>query len=262
MSNNNQTVASIGIKPWGTTTQKRNNYDNDDTKRLSFLKLNPGLNEMRIVTNPGQYYQARYKSPTSKKPYGDRVRTSYPTYDDCPVKNDLGIKPQPRFMVVVIDRADNSLKLFDMASSVAEGVENSLEAKNASLVKKGKPPIQPNGFDISVKFNPKSDKPAGFYSVVAGDTEPLSAEDLALIADCGGDEGLEKIVQRQIICPKRETVVKRLMDLGWDGKPVDKNAEESAKGEGSLAAPEEDDYAFPAQAGAENDTVPEETPAA
>lgn len=247
---NQETKPSVGIRPWGTTPKKTRRFD-DDIPRLNYMRLQPGINNVRILTGMGTYYQVRWKGPKSKRAYGDRIRTSYPTYEDCPVKNLLGLEPKERYMVVVIDRADNEdpLKLMDVSPLTAEQIETNLEVKNSMRPDGQK--VTPRDFDISIKFDPKAKKATGFYSVVAHDTIPMSEEDLALIEDIGGEEMLDKILQRQLICPKPETVIKRLKeDLGWDGKPLVKEA----KSEKKLEEPDEEDYSFKRPADSEDDS--------
>ena len=239
MTDHNENKPSVGIRAWGTTPKKNRQYD-DDLPRLPYMKMNPGINTVRIVTGIGTFYQARWKGPKSKRAFGDRIRTSFPTYEDCPVKKYLGLEGKERYMVVVIDRSENDLKLLDLSSLTVEQIETNLEVKNSRRPEGSK--VTPRDFDISIKFDPKSKTAAGFYSVVADDSIPLSKEDLALIEDAGGPEVLDKILNKQILCPRPETVIKKLKDLGWDGKSVDKEGSDNTSS--SLAEPVEDDYSF------------------
>jgi hypothetical protein len=237
MSNTNENTPSIGIRAWGTIPKKTTQYD-DDLPKLPFMRMQSGINCVRIITGIGVYYQVKWKGPNSKRPYGDKIRTSWPTYkDECPVKKYLGMEGKERYMVVVIDRADQELKLLDLSQLTAEQIETTLEVKNA----KGKK-LTPRDFDISIKFDPKSKVATGYYSVVGGDSEPMSEEDLKLIADIGGEEVLEKCLNRQLMCWKPETVMKRMRELGWDGNVVPKA--EKGKSGAKLEEPAEDDYSF------------------
>lgn len=234
---------SVGIRAWGANSSRPRQYD-DDLPRLPFMKLQPGINNVRIVSNIGTYFQARWKGPLSKRSYGDRIRTSYPTYgEDCPVKKYLGLTGKERHFVVVIDRADGELKILDLSQLTAEQVETNLEVKNSVRPKGQK--VTPRDFDISIKFDPKSKTATGFYSVVAHDTLPMSEKDLGLIEDVGGEDILDKVIQRQIVSPKPETVEKRLKALGWvkpeAGAETGTASTETAS---SLEEPEEDDYSF------------------
>lgn len=244
MSENKPT---IGIRPFGVTQKKNRSYD-DELPRIPYMKMQQGFNEVRIVSGVGTYYHARWKGPKSKRSFGDRIRTSWPTYDDCPVKNDLGLEPKERYMFVVIDRADGELKLLDVGSLVLEQIEANLEVKNNH--RKDGSKVSPRDFDISIKFDPKSKKPTNFYNVVAQDVCPMDQEDLDLISDIGGIEIINKLLEKQLICPKPETVKKRLVELGWDGKAVTKESENKSEDESvkekSYAEPSSDDYSFEA----------------
>lgn len=242
MSNTNTTnenKPSIGIRAWGTTPKRQSRQFEDDLPRLPYMKLNPGFNSVRIISGIGVFYQVRWKGPNSKRSYGDKIRTSWPTYEDCPVKKYLGLEGRERYMVVVIDRADNELKFLDLSTLTAQQIEDILEAKN----KKGKH-LTPRDFDLSIKFDPKSKVATGYYSVVAEDTEALSESDLALIERNGGDETVEKCLQRQLVSPKPETVAKRLRDLGWDGGVVPQTKGEDKADKAKFSEPAEDDYSF------------------
>jgi len=81
------------------------------------------------------------------------------------------------------------------------------------------------------------------YSVVAEDTEPMTESDIKILQSVGGEDVIERCLNRQLICPKPETVVKRLKELGWDEKVVEKEGNKSAKGT-KFEETVEDDYSF------------------
>ncbi len=68
-----------------------------------------------------------------------------------------------------------------------------------------------------------------------------------LIEEAG--ENLHKVLLRHATPPPPEVVRKRMMDLGWDGKPpVKEDADKKSNGSGddeNLAAAQDDDYDFP-----------------
>jgi hypothetical protein len=242
MSNN---IPSVGIRPWGTTPKHQGRQFDNDLPRLPYMRMQPGINTIRILTGIGGYSQVKWKGPKSKGKFGDRVRTAYPAVqlEECPVYKYLGLEGKERNMVVAIDRNDKEepLKLVDLSQLTSEQIETNLEVKN-SMRKEGQK-VSPRDFDISIKFDPKSKVATGFYSVVAGDVCPLDDEDLKLIEDVGGQEILDKVLQRALVCPKPETVEKRLRELGWDGS-VQKKTEAKGEAPAPLEEPEEDDYSF------------------
>jgi hypothetical protein len=239
----NQTATSglsVGIRPWGSTPKKTRQYDNN-LPQIKYMKLKPGINNVRIITGIGEYFQVRWKGPKSQLSYGDRVRTSFPTFGDkCPVKKYLGLEGKPRSMVVVIDRAEGDLKFLDLSPLALEQIETNIEVKNSMRPEGQK--VTPRDFDISIKFDPKAKKATGFYSVVVHDSTPMSGKDFALIEEAGGQEVIDKVLGLQILCPKPEKVLERLKALGWDGKPVPKS--DGKGGTAVLEEPEEDDYSF------------------
>lgn len=250
---------SVGIRTWGDVPKNKNRQFNDDVPRLPFMRLQQGINNLRIITDVGVYYHVRWKGPKSTRKFGDRIRTAYPTYDaECPIKNIMGLEPKERYMVIVIDRSDNELKVLDMGQLTHEQINTNLEVKNS--IRKDGTKITPRDFDISIKFDPKSDTPNGFYSVVVHDSIPMSTEDFDLINDIGGQEVLDKILNRQILCPKPETVRKRLEDLGWDGEAVKKKSDkvENTNSKSVLSEPEEEDYSFNRVSTEESETVASE----
>jgi hypothetical protein len=88
----------------------------------------------------------------------------------------------------------------------------------------------------------------------------MSAKDLALVEDIGGQEVLEKILTRKSVCPKPETVIKRMKELGWDGKVVKaetKSAKAEAPATAHLEEPAEDDYSFDKPAEEDTDAAAE-----
>jgi hypothetical protein len=249
MTNNNTNTPSIGIRAWGTLPKKQNtSFVREDLPRLPYMKLVAGLNYVRIVSGMGVFYQIRWKGPKSKKSYGDKVRTAWPTYgDDCPVKKFLGKEGRERYMVIVIDRADGALKYLDLSQLTAQAIEDILESKNAFNIKKGNNiKVTPRDFDCSIKFDPSSSSATGFYSVNGQEYEPMSEADLALVEAIGGEEVIAKCLNRQLACPKPEFVAKRLTDLGWDGKEVLPEPKKDEKGaqKTKFVEPVEDDYSF------------------
>jgi len=261
-------IPVVGIVPWGSGKTKSSKFNND-VPRIPYMRLKPGINNVRVVTELGVYCCVRWKGPKTKGRYGDRIRTSYPAYgDDCPVKKFLGMEGKERYMAIVIDRraqklrenekaqglesdeAEFPLKLLDIGELTKEQIETNLEVKNS--IRTDGTQVSPRDFDMSIKFDPNAKSAIGFYSVVAHDADPMSEADLALIEGIGGQEMLDKILAKQLVCPKPETVIKNLKKLGWDGSTV--VPAKTAKGNGTeLEEPAADDYSF---------SRPEEAPVA
>lgn len=238
----------VGLTTWDSKPSRK--YEREELPRLPYLRLVGGNNIIRIVSPIAAYVQARVKDlPKSKSKFGERLRVSFPTYRPCPIVDGLGIIPRERYIVLVIDRKDNELKLFDMSSIVKESIISALADKNDGRSDEDTP-ITANDFDINVRFDPKSKTPSGFYAVIARDVKALSTKENELLAQFP-PELMEKILIRQTVSPKPETVLKRLEELGWTPNlKVAGDVEEDAvpaepvSGNGELEAPTADDMDF------------------
>ena len=136
----------------------------------------------------------------------------------------------------MIDRSEQDIKVYDLSQLVFEQLSNF----------KDDPEYGPaTTYDINIRFNPKATSPQGFYTVIPRPKAELSGADLNLIEEAG--ENLHKALLRHATPPPPEVVRKRMMDLGWDGKPPVKEDDKSnGAGEDEvLASAQDDDYDFP-----------------
>lgn len=262
MSNVEETVENVGygLSSWDKEPNVPKRQQREDLPQLPFLRLKEGNNIIRIVTAPYVYNMIRFKGPGDKRPYGTRVNSAYPKYDsvkhpgteDCPTKpfwtyNREAGEPRPkeRFLCGVIDRNQKDkdgnpapdVKIYDLSQLVFEQLHNF----------KDDPEYGPaTTYDINIRFNPKATSPQGFYTVIPRPKAELSEADLNLIEEVGED--LHKVLLRHATPPPPEVVRKRMMDLGWDGKPpVKEEKEDKSNGssEEPLATAQDDDYDFP-----------------
>lgn len=198
---------NYGLSSWDESTNTPVVARTSDLPRFEYMRLKDGNNSLRIVTAPYRYFMVRFKAPGDKG-FGKRVNTAWPLHEDCPTKT-AGLKPKERFLVGVIDREDQKLKVLDMSILVYEqvqGLKNDIEWGS------------PSGYDINIRKNSKAKAPAGFYNVLPRSKAALSQADEALLAE--SKEGLEKYLVNRTTPPKPEFVRKRMEELGWDGKSV------------------------------------------
>lgn len=201
---------SYGLSSWDEATVTAGNFKTDLPK-FEYMRLKDGNNSVRIVTAPYRYFMVRYKAANDKG-FGKRVNTAWPLHEDCPAKA-AGLKPKERYLVGVIDREDQKLKVLDMSILVYEqvqGLKNDIEWGS------------PAGYDINIRKNSKAKAPAGFYNVLPRSKAALSPADEALLE---AKEGLEKYLVSRTTPPKPEFVRKRMEELGWDGSQVTVQAE-------------------------------------
>ena len=225
---------NVGLTGWNeeVNTGKKKTFDDSDQTKFEYIRLKDGLNLMRIITDPYKYFNTRFKGPLDKTSYGRRVNTAWPTYKgECPAVDVAGLKPKPRYLVGIIDRDDDDkVKLFDMSVMVYDQLKIKVEEAAAEWAEDHEGEertITPQDFDITVKFNPKSSTPAGWYNVGSRSIKPLKENQQAIVEEFG--EALNDTLVRYSACPKPDRVRKRLEDLGWDGNPVVVETEEEAE---------------------------------
>lgn len=141
-------------------------------KRVDFkdlyLNLANGSNVVRVITEPYQFYQHKYKPDENAKGFGFRIGcTTDPK--TCPVCK-LGVKAQRKWAVGVIDRKTNTTKVLEITWMTFKDLQtyaDDLEWGN------------PVKYDINIIKDPST--PAKFYSVVPKPQKPLSASDQQLM---------------------------------------------------------------------------------
>ncbi len=216
-----------GFTDWNDNSGPQTS-NREELPRFEYMRLKDGNNNLRIVTPPAAYHMIKFKGPGDHG-FGKRVNTAWPLHEDCPAKT-AGFKPKKRYLVGVIDREDNKVKILDMSVLVKEGVQ---------ALKDDIEWGDPTTYDVNVRKNSKSKAPAGFYTVLPRSKVPLSQEDLALLDE--HKEALEKVITLRTTPSKPEFVLKRMMELGWDGKsgPV-VESEDAAE----LAGSDDQSYKF------------------
>src|SRR5271169_2541043 len=130
-----------------------------------FLRLDEGLNEMRLITQPFQYLVHKYKKDGDTG-FGQKVQCSA-IHGSCPLCA-MGDKAKPRWLLGVISRKTNTFKILDISFAVFSQIRK--YAKNAQRFG------DPTKYDINVEVD-KNGGATGYYSVQALGKEPLSAAD-------------------------------------------------------------------------------------
>lgn len=163
-----------------------------------FLRLSPGSNPIRIVTDPYQYYQHKYKFE-GEKGYGHRIPCSI-KHGSCVVceKND---KPKKRWFMGVIDRKTNTYKILDINWSVLSDINTYSQDDDWG---------DPIEYDIDIVVNPNGG-PQHYYKAVAKPKRPLSAADLALKEKADLSE-----LERKCLPPDPAKVIERFEALQRD----------------------------------------------
>jgi hypothetical protein len=158
-----------------------------------FLRLDEGANEVRILTQPFQYFVHKYKKEGDAG-FGQKVQCSA-IHGSCPLCA-TGDKAKPRWLLGVISRKTNSYKILDISFAVFSQIRK--YNKNPKFG-------DPSKYDINIEVD-KNGGATGYYSVQAMSKEPLSAAD-QVIKD--GQVDMDDL-KRRVTPPSPEIVQKRL----------------------------------------------------
>lgn len=178
-----------GLVGWEEET---NTGNNQNFKRDEFMRLLSGDNELRIITQPFQYWSHKWKkegaSGFGKKIYCSKFNGS------CPLCA-LGDKPKKRWYVGIIDRATSTYKILDMGSLIYQGIQGYSRDEKWG---------DPGQYDFNITVN-RNGGPANYYQVRAQPKVPLSDDDIKLKQDADLDA-----LKRRCNPPKPEDVQKQL----------------------------------------------------
>ncbi len=158
-----------------------------------FLRLDPGSNEMRIVTQPFQYIVHRYKKENDPG-FGQKVGCSM-VHGSCQLC-EAGDKAKPRWLLGVIARKTNTYKILDISYAVFSQIRK--------LAKNTQRWGDPTKYDVDIVVD-KNGGPTGYYSVQPISKEPLSAADQKIKDEIDFDD-----LKRRIAPPTQADVQKRL----------------------------------------------------
>jgi hypothetical protein len=157
-----------GKVSWGD--KALGNMDGKGGKDL-WLRLNPGSNGVRIVTDPYQYQQHRWMVDGGKK-YGYRINCSRTKTSSCPLC-ERGDKAKKRWLVGAIETKTGMYKIIDIGPGVHDGI-----GVYANDDEWG--PTTEYDFDIICDPN---GSPANYYRVIAKPKKPLSAAQIKTIEE-------------------------------------------------------------------------------
>jgi hypothetical protein len=206
-----------------------------------FLRLNEGTNEVRLLTQPFQYFVHKYKKEGDPG-FGQKVHCSA-IHGSCPLCA-LGDKAKPRWLLGVISRhgGNNTYKILDISFAVFSQIRKL--AKNPKIG-------DPTKYDINIEVD-KNGGATGYYAVQNLDKEPLSAAD-QMIKDTQVD--LDDL-KRRVTPPTPDKVQARMDKIssvaasapapaGKNGKTVAAAAPKAATPVVSMTDDEELDRSFP-----------------
>lgn len=100
--------------------------------KTDFLKLNEGMNKVRIMSNPVQYYVHWVTNSDGKR------RKFNSPEDPALVQKleDLGFKRQRSFLIRVLDRKDSAFKLLEVGPQTISGIRSLVENSDWGDIRK------------------------------------------------------------------------------------------------------------------------------
>lgn len=233
-------IVGFGITTWDEPSQVAR-QNSGDLKRFDFMRLKDGNNIVRIITHPYKYNMVRVKNPEDKG-FGKRVNCSWPLFEEGldgkpdrskPVDPAVkaGFAPKKRYLVGVIDRNDNEVKVLDMSVIVYDQLH---------AIKDDVEYGDPQGFDINIRMNSKA-SPLQYYTVLPRQITPLSTADVELKEST--EEELNTYLRVRTMPLKPETVLQRMEEAGFrsNSNPEVNTSEQPSNG---LADTKDEDYDF------------------
>jgi hypothetical protein len=181
----------FGEVSWNDDVFPGDNKKQTNSKDL-FLRLNEGVNEIRILTQPHQYLVHKYKK-AGDTGFGQKVQCSAAN-GGCPLCA-TGDKAKPRWLLGVISRKDGTYKILDISFAVFSQIRKL--NKNAKFG-------DPTKYDINVEVD-KNGGATGYYSVQAYSKEALSAADQVIKDNIDFDD-----LKRRITPPTPDRVQARM----------------------------------------------------
>lgn len=228
-------MTTFGEVSWEEDVQGIGNSKQTNNKD-TWLRLEEGSNEMRLVTQPYQFLVHRYKKEGDPG-YGQKINCSS-IHKSCPVC-DLGDKVKPRWLLGVISRKTGTYKILDVSFAVFSQIRK--------LARNTQRWGDPTKYDIDIVVD-KNGGATGYYSVQPISKEPLSAADQKIKDDADLDD-----LKKRVTPPTPDQVQKRLDKLNGDTPTVaPQSSNKKAASAPSKPSPkvqqvvmEDDDESFP-----------------
>ncbi len=184
-------MTTFGEVSWNDDVFPGDNKKQTNSKDL-FLRLDEGVNEVRILTQPHQYLVHKYKK-NGDTGFGQKVQCSA-VHGSCPLCA-MGDKAKPRWLLGVISRKTGTYKILDISFAVFSQIRKL--NKNPKFG-------DPTKYDVNIEVD-KNGGATGYYSVQAYNKEALSAADQVIKDNIDFDD-----LKRRITPPTPDRVQARM----------------------------------------------------
>ncbi len=164
-------------------------------KKNLYMRLTEGENVVRIMGNPIQFYVHWVTTPD-----GSKRKVVSPINSPSLVTRleDSGFRRQAKWMIKVLDRADDEFKVLEVGSQIYNGVRALYNNPKWGKV---------TSYDLSVNRGPKGSQP--LYSVTPNPKEKLDSSFKAKFQEFNEGLDMEKLIAPATIEFVCET-------MGWD----------------------------------------------
>lgn len=157
-----------------------NAADSGSTKS-DFMRLEEGENTVRVMGNPVQFYIHWVVTPD-----GARRKVNSPVGSPDLVRRleDSGFKRQPRWLIKVLDRNDDTFRLLEVGPQIYNAIKALYNNSRWGKV---------TAYDVTINKGPKGTQP--LYSVTPNPKEALSADFKSRFMEFNDRVNMEKLIQ-------------------------------------------------------------------
>ena len=153
------------------------NFSSNATEGIPFMKLQQGMNRIRIVANP-----ARISVHWVGDADGKNHKVLCPG-KECPICQELGEKPQTRYMLMVLDRADGVVKQLEVGRMIMKDIQTLAMDSDFG---------NPTQYDIKIQKD-GSGRETRYHVMPAPSKTPLTAAEKELVDKTPSLESMNKI---------------------------------------------------------------------
>ena len=165
---------SFGEIDWNSADTKTQN-----SNASMYMRLKEGDNDVRILSNPIQYYVHWVETEQGKRKIVSPI-----DHPELVAKlEDKGFRRQVRWILKVIDRSDNSPKLLEVGSQIFNGM--------VAIIQNPKWGSASN-YDITIKRLPAGSQP--LYQVTPNPKESISSELKTAFNTFNAELDIDKII--------------------------------------------------------------------
>lgn len=166
-------MATFGKVSWDDVGNNSNNTRFDKEK---FVKLEDGINNIRMISDVYRYFYHKVEFEGDKSPYGRSIRCTT-VKEECPICLQ-GKRASEKFYIAVIERKSNKIKILECGKTIVEGIKALKQIPGKE---------DPKLYELVIIKNSKN-AAANMYNVIPGADRPLTAEEIQKIEDFNEDE--------------------------------------------------------------------------